>query len=234
MARHLVLALAAAATLAGLAAASPVAAATVLDPSDTVGAGRVRLDGAAALTLSRDLHLEEPDLTVEASARTFGIGGSVGLLEGLDGFLALGATRLALEESGAIAGRDFDGDVGFAFGGGLRYRFIDERYFKVGASLSVVRHESSDRDVTATWLEGDVLLGASLHAFRYVVPFVGMAAGFVDGTFDGPFGRRDFRQEDVVGAFAGVRYAATSQVEASLAGRLFDREELLFTLSFGF
>ncbi len=234
MRSRLLSALAAAVATAALSAARPAVAATLLDPSETVGTGRVRLDGSATLTFSRDVRFKEPERTVGASERTSGIGGSFGLLEGLDGFLLLGATRLSLDPQDALPGGEFDGDVGFAFGGGLRYRFIDERYFKVGTSVSVARHESKKGDVTATWLTGDLLLGASLHAFRDVVPFTAMAIGIADGQFEGPFGRVEFRQEDVVGAVAGLRYAATSQVQATLAGRYFDREELTFSLSFGF
>lgn len=228
------LALAVTVLLASLASAGPAAAAAIVDPSDTIGSGRVRLDGTAVGVFSRDLRLEQPELTVDASARTFGIGGSFGLLDGLDGFLNVGATRLEIDARGALPTDDFDGDVGFAFGGGLRYRFLDERYFKVGSSVSIGRHESADGDVEATWLDGEFLLAASLHAFRDVVPFAGLSVGVVHGQLDGPFGRIDFRQENVVGALAGLRYAATSQVEATLAGRLFDREEVSFTLSFGF
>lgn len=220
--------------LAALGSVRPAGAAALVDPSDTLGAGRVQLDGTAVGTFSRDIRLENPDRTIEASGRTFGIGGSFGLLEGLDGFLSVGATRLTIEDQAALPTANFDGDVGFAFGGGLRYRFLDERYFKVGSSVSIGRHESAKGDVTATWLDGEFLLGASLHAFRDVVPFAGLSVGIMHGQFDGPFGRVDFRQENVVGAMAGLRYSATSQVAATLGGRLFDREEVSFSLSFGF
>lgn len=226
--------LAVAATLAVILSPTSAWAAALLDPSETVGPGRVRLDGVAVVTFSRDLRLEDVDRVVEASGRTFGIGGSVGLLEGFDGFLTLGASRLSVDSVDGLPGAEFDGDVGFAFGGGVRYRFVNEQYFKVGASVAITRHESSKGDIQATWLSGDLLLGASLHAVRDLVPFLGLAVGLADGKFDGPFGRAEFRQQDVIGAFAGIRYAATSQVQATLAGRLFDRTEVAAALSFGF
>ncbi|HEY8368649.1 MAG TPA: hypothetical protein VIM86_04965 [Thermodesulfobacteriota bacterium] len=228
------LARAAALGLAILTSAGPAAAGAIVDPTDTLGAGRVRLDGTGVGVFTREIRLEESDRIVDTSGRTFAIGGAFGLLDGLDGFLTVGATRLALDEDDALPSGDFDGDVGFAFGGGLRYRFVDERYFKVGSSVSISRNESAKGDVEATWIDGEFLLGASLHAFRDVVPFAGLSIGIIRGQFDGPFGRIDFRQENVVGAMAGLRYAATSQVEATLAGRLFDREEVSFALSFGF
>lgn len=215
-------------------AADPVAAAAPLDPTETVGAGRIRLDGEADLVLRRDLRFEDAGGRRESEGRTFLLSGSYGLLPELDGFLTLGASRLRLQEENALPSGRFNGDVGLAFGGGLRYRFLDQRLLKVGAQLGLARLESEDGGVTASWIEYDLVLATSLHTFRSLVPYVGLGASIVNGQFEGPFGRLDFRQENAVGAVVGVRYAATAQVKASLAARLFDQTTVAFALSFGF
>jgi hypothetical protein len=217
-----------------LAPAPPAAAATLLDPSETLRGGRLRLDGEADLVLSRRLRFEDSDRVVEARARNFTLSGSYGLLDGLDGFLTVGTTRMRLRDRDALPDGRFEGEVGFLFGGGVRYRFVDERYFKVGARLGVARLESESRGTTATLVEYDLLLGASLHVTRELVPYVALGASLVDGQFAGAFGRREVRQEDVLGAVVGLRYAATAQVQATVAGRFVDEESVAFALSFGF
>lgn len=212
----------------------PAGGQTLVDPSETVGAGRIRLDGEADLVIDRDLRLEDAGRRESSEARRFRVVGTYGLLPELDGFLLLGAARLRLLDEDALPTGDFDGRVGFAFGGGVRYRFIDGHPFKVGAQVGLTRFESKEGDVTATWLEYDLLLATSLHVFGDLVPYTGLAATIVDGEFDGPFGRLNFRQDNVLGAVIGFRYAATPQVKATLAGRFFDQTTVSFSLSFGF
>ena len=216
------------------AVALPAAAASLTDPAEMVGMGRLRLDGEADVTLGRNLRFEDTDARFEVEGRTFALTGGYGLLPDMDGFLTLGAARLRVEEPAGLPGGAFDGDVGLSFGGGVRYRFVNERLFKVGARAQLTRRESQDDDVTATWLEYDLLLGASLHASRALVPFLALGASLIDGDLAGPFGRVDFRQEDVVGAVVGLRYAATSQVHGTLTGRFFDQTSVGFALSFAF
>jgi hypothetical protein len=225
---------AAAGLAAGLLAALPCRAATLTDPSETVGVGRLRLDGEAEGVLARRVSFEDAARVREVKARNFFLTGNFGILADLDGFVTLGASRLRVPAGDALPTGAFDGDVGFLFGGGLRYRFVDERYFKVGARLAVTRLTSEEADVTATLVEYDLLLGASLHALRDLVPFLALGASLVDGQFTGPFGRQEVRQDDVIGAVAGLRYAATAQVHATVAGRLFDEEAVSFALSFAF
>ncbi len=220
--------------IALLVAPAPAAAGALVDPSEAVGPGRIRLDGEADLVVDRDLRLEDAGRREDSEARRLLVGATYGLLPELDGFLLLGASRLRLIDDTALPTGDFDGEVGFAFGGGIRYRFLEERPFRVGAQVGLVRLESKEWDVAATWLEYDLLLTTSLHVFRDLVPYVGLAATIVDGQFDGPFGRIGFRQDNVVGAVVGFRYAATPQVKATLAGRFFDQTTLSFSLSFGF
>ncbi len=222
------------ALLALVVAPTPAAAGTLTDPSETVGAGRIRLDGEADLVVDRDLQLKNGGGREAAEARRFAVIGTYGLLPELDGFLLLGAARLRLVDEDALPTGDFDGRIGFAFGGGVRYRFVDEYPFKVGAQLELTRLESKEGDVTATWLEYDLLLVTSLHTFGDLVPYVGLAATIVDGEFDGPFGRIGFRQDNVLGAVVGFRYAATPQVKATLAARFFDQTTVGLSLSFGF
>jgi hypothetical protein len=214
--------------------AAPAAAAALVDPTETVGTGRIRLDVGADLVLDRDLRFEDAGVRRESEARRFLLSGTYGLLPELDGFLTLGASRLRLTDENALPTGRFDGEVGFAFGGGLRYRFLDQRLFKVGAQLGLARLESRERGVAASWIEYDLLLATSLHVFRDLVPYLGLGASIVDGEFEGPFGRIGFRQENVIGALVGVSYAATAQVKATLAGRVFDQTTVAFTLSFGF
>jgi hypothetical protein len=219
--------------LALLAPAARAGAATLTDPSWTVGEGRLRLDGEAWVLLGRDIELEADDSTHKVRGREFAVIGSYGLLRGLDGFLSVGAVRLRGDDDLLPTGA-FDSDVGFLFGGGVRYSFLEERYFRVGARLAVSRAEVDAGDVTATWLEYDLMLGGSLHVLRDLVPYLALAMSVVEGTFDAPPGRSEFRQANVVGAVAGLRYAATAQVHVTVAGRLFDQDAVAVTLSFGF
>ncbi len=214
--------------------AAPAAAAVLADPTETVGAGRIRLDGEAELVFDRDLRFEGAGVRQESEARRVVLTGSYGLLPELDGFLTLGASRLRLTDESALPTGRFDGKDGFAFGGGLRYRFLDQRLFRVGAQLGLARLESRERGVTASWIEYDLLLATSLHLFRDLVPYLGLGASIVDGEFEGPFGRIGFRQEKVIGAAVGISYAATAQVKATLTGRVFDQRTIAFVLSFGF
>ncbi|HWP34904.1 MAG TPA: hypothetical protein VNM66_04830 [Thermodesulfobacteriota bacterium] len=212
------------------------AAGALLPTPPGLEVGRVALAPAAEFVFDRDLRLETIGAPQAAEIRRFVLGGAYGLLPELEGFLALGASRLHLPPGSLPAGGRFDGEPGILFGGGLRYRFLEQPPFRVEATLFLARLESEDgeRGASAAWLEYNLEVVASARVFRRLAPYVGLGVGIADGTLEGAFGRLDFRQEHVLGAVVGVRYAATAQVSAALAARVFDETALALGLGFAF
>lgn len=183
------------------------------DPTLTNGAGRFSLSAEVDLT-ERDLDFDGgADVEIETS-RLF-VTGAYGFGPSVDGFVKIGFWGGELNP-----GPDIDNNLGIGFG--VKGAFVDRGEIRLGA-LGQFGYFSSELDSPPgpdiDWYEFDLAVAASFRGLGQIVPYVGAKLSLVDGEVEGG---GDFEQDDTLGVFGGVSFAASSQVLLGAEVRLLD------------
>ena len=143
------------------------------------------------------LSLTMKDFEVNTLYATVGYG----IFENCEAFLRLGAAKATFGDSLWGEGEDFDSDIDFAIGAGVKATFYEGFDWKIGAIFQINRSELDGEIDSSSWTtpqpnfveisttEMQIAMGATYLYSRRLSIYGGPFAHFISGDFDYDFNR---------------------------------------------
>jgi len=204
-----------------------------------------------------DLELIEGDVTVFRNGALLGSGAAAsqtisgfevntlyatigyGIFENCEGFLRIGAANATFGDSLWEEDEDFDSDIDFAIGAGIKANFYKGFNWKIGGVIQINRAELDGKLDSSSWTipqpqlvdisttEIQIALGATYMYSRRLSIYGGPFAHFISGDFDYEFTRigDDFdtgeysweiNEGPTFGGYLGAQYELTKNIFANM------------------
>jgi hypothetical protein len=124
-----------------------------------------------------------------------------GIFENCEAFLRMGAANATFGDSMWDEGEDFDSDIDFAIGAGIKMNFYKEFNWKIGGLIQINRLELDGKIDSSSWTipqpqlvdisttEIQIAIGATYMYSRRLSIYGGPFAHFISGDFDFQFNR---------------------------------------------
>ena len=124
-----------------------------------------------------------------------------GVFENVEAFLRIGATTASFGDTMWNEGEDFDSNIDFAIGAGVKATFYEEFNWRIGAIFQISHSELDGEIDSSAWLlpqpnfveisttEMQIAIGATYMYSRRLSIYGGPFAHFISGNFDYDFNR---------------------------------------------
>jgi hypothetical protein len=124
-----------------------------------------------------------------------------GIFENCEGFLRMGAANATFGDSLWNEGEDYDSDIDFAIGAGIKINFYKEFDWKIGGVIQISRAELDGKLDSSSWTipqpqlidisttEIQIAIGATYMYSKRLSIYGGPFAHFISGDFDFQFNR---------------------------------------------
>ena len=130
------------------------------------------------------------------------------------------------------ASRNFQGNLGVAFGGGGRWTLLQKGDLKIGVGVQFLEFFSQDNGAPApkvAWAEVESFLGGSLQGMERFTPYFGISFSKAHGNFErGP----TIRSADFVGFFVGAEFQIYENYYFGTEARLVNENSLTLRLNY--
>ena len=163
-----------------------------------------------------------------------------GVFDNCEAFLRMGAANATFGDSLWEEGEDFDGDIDFAIGAGIKANFYKEFNWKIGGVIQINRAELDGKLDSSSWTvpqpqlvditttEIQIAIGATYLYSRRLSIYGGPFAHFISGDFDFDFNRSTDTVSDVgkfswqinegptYGGYLGAQYELTQNISGNI------------------
>ena len=176
--------------------------------------------------VQRDMESDQAGFGGQATTERLLLQGIYGLTPFVDLYLRVGVADMETPS------RNFEGDLGPAFGGGGRWTLFQKGDLKVGVGiqfLEFLSHEGEAVSPRVTWTEIESFLGGSLQGMERFVPYFGISFSKARARFQhGPTAR----SEDFIGFFVGAEFQIYENYYFSTEARIVDENSLTLRLNY--
>jgi hypothetical protein len=163
-----------------------------------------------------------------------------GVFDNCEAFLRMGAANATFGDSLWDEGEDFDSDIDFAIGAGIKMNFYKEFDWKIGGVIQINRAELDGKLNSSSWTipqpqlveisttEIQIAIGATYMYSRRLSIYGGPFAHFISGDFDFDFTRVTGSVTDVgtfswqinegptYGGYLGAQYELTKNLSGNI------------------
>ena len=163
-----------------------------------------------------------------------------GVFENCEAFLRIGAANATFGDSLWDEGEDYDSDIDFAIGAGIKMNFYKEFDWKIGGVIQINRLELDGKLDSSSWAipqpqmidistsEIQIAIGATYMYSRRLSIYGGPFAHFISGDFDFEFIRADeesfliselsweINEGPIYGGYLGAQYELTKNIFANM------------------
>jgi hypothetical protein len=206
---------------------STSSAVSIENPTDTLKKGAFSVGPEVSISTRE---VKYSNLELKENSLQYLVRGNLGLLDWINLYGTVGAARI-YDDAG------FNGDLGLAYGGGLKVRFYQfEDVLTLGLSGQFFRYTSEDDNVAGvngnyklTWNEYDVALGASTR-IDITTFYAGGLLSIVDGDLSGS----NFKESHRYGVFLGGDAELLDDFRLGIEARFVSETTVSFKLSYIF
>jgi len=163
-----------------------------------------------------------------------------GIFENCEGFLRMGAANATFGDSLWDEGEDYDSDIDFAIGAGIKMNFYKEFNWKIGGIIQINQTELDGKLDSSSWTipqpqivdisttEIQISIGATYMYSRRLSIYGGPFAHFISGDFDFYFNRVtdeffdvgefswEINEGPIYGGYLGAQYELTKNIYANM------------------
>ncbi len=158
-----------------------------------------------------------------------------GITDQVDAFLRLGIVDSDFD----IEGIDIETDMALAYGGGVKFTFLEEKQFRIGALIQLLMWSGEDEvygyDIEIDSLEIDIAVGTNYAINDQFSCYGGLMLGKAEAELDASgLGSLDAEEDNLIGLFGGAIYNVTDTVGVGMELRLITETTFTFMANFSF